>query len=49
MPDHYVWLRHAPFVDSGTPDLTIELTPEEPGEYDFACQMGMLRGKLVAE
>ena len=29
--------------------VTIELTPEEPGEYDFACQMGMLRGKLVAE
>ncbi len=29
--------------------VTIELTPEQPGEYDFACQMGMLRGKLVAE
>jgi plastocyanin domain-containing protein len=29
--------------------VTIELTPEQPGEYDFACQMGMLRGKLIAE
>lgn len=28
--------------------VTIELTPEEPGEYEFTCQMGMLRGKLVA-
>jgi plastocyanin domain-containing protein len=25
----------------------IEFTPSEPGEYEFACQMGMLRGKLV--
>lgn len=29
--------------------VTIEIEPEEPGEYDFMCQMGMLRGKLVAE
>ena len=29
--------------------VTIELTPVQPGEYDFACQMGMLRGKLIAE
>ncbi|NIP79940.1 MAG: cupredoxin domain-containing protein [Gemmatimonadetes bacterium] len=28
-------------------EVTIELTPE-PGEYDFTCQMGMLRGTLVA-
>lgn len=28
--------------------VTIELTPARPGEYDFTCQMGMLRGKLVA-
>lgn len=27
--------------------VTIEITPE-PGEYPFACQMGMLRGRLVA-
>ena len=25
----------------------IEFTPEQPGEYNFACGMGMLRGKLV--
>ena len=29
--------------------VTVELTPEKPGEYDFACQMGMLRGKLIVE
>jgi len=27
--------------------VTIELDPLAPGEYDFACQMGMLKGKLV--
>lgn len=27
--------------------VTIEVTPTA-GEYDFTCQMGMLRGKLVA-
>lgn len=27
--------------------VTIELGPQEPGEYPFACQMGMLRGRLV--
>lgn len=29
--------------------VTLEFTPEEPGEYDFHCQMGMLRGKLIVE
>ncbi|HEY7824570.1 MAG TPA: cupredoxin domain-containing protein [Acidimicrobiia bacterium] len=29
-------------------NVPIEITPSEPGEYEFACQMGMLRGKLVA-
>lgn len=29
--------------------VKIEFTPEEPGEYEFTCQMGMFRGKLVAE
>lgn len=28
-------------------EVIIELTPEA-GEYDFTCQMGMLRGTLVA-
>jgi hypothetical protein len=27
----------------------VELLPEKPGEYEFTCQMGMLRGKLVVE
>jgi len=29
--------------------VAVELLPERPGEYEFACQMGMLRGKLVVE
>jgi plastocyanin domain-containing protein len=29
--------------------VPIELLPEEPGEYEFACQMGMFRGTLVVE
>ena len=28
-------------------DVTVELTPPGPGEYEFTCQMGMLRGRLV--
>jgi plastocyanin domain-containing protein len=27
--------------------VPIEFTPEHPGEYEFTCGMGMLRGKLV--
>ncbi len=30
-------------------EVTLEFTPEKPGEYGFQCQMGMLRGKLVVE
>jgi len=29
--------------------VPVEFTPDKPGEYEFACQMGMLRGKLVVE
>ncbi len=29
--------------------LAIEFLPEKPGAYGFACQMGMLRGKLIIE
>ncbi len=29
--------------------VPIEFTPDKPGEYDFHCQMNMLRGKLVVE
>lgn len=29
--------------------VTVEFTPEKSGEYDFNCQMGMLRGKLIVE
>lgn len=27
--------------------VTVEFTPAEPGEYEFHCGMGMLRGKLM--
>ena len=27
--------------------VPVEFDPQEPGEYEFACQMGMLRGRLV--
>ena len=29
--------------------IPVEFLPEEPGEYEFACQMGMIRGKLIVE
>jgi plastocyanin domain-containing protein len=29
--------------------VPVEFLPENPGEYEFTCQMGMLRGKLVVE
>lgn len=29
--------------------VPIEFLPDKPGEYEFSCQMGMLRGKLVVE
>lgn len=29
--------------------VPIEFRPAEPGEYEFACQMGMFRGKIVVE
>lgn len=28
-------------------DIPIEFTPGMAGEYEFSCQMGMLRGKLI--
>lgn len=33
-------------LPTGT-DVPVEFTPTEPGEYEFACQMGMLRGKVI--
>lgn len=29
--------------------VAVELLPKEPGEYAFACPMGMFRGRLVVE
>ncbi len=28
-------------------DVTVELHPEQPGDYAFTCGMGMLRGTLT--
>ncbi len=29
--------------------VAVEFVPDEPGEYEFACQMGMFRGTLIVE
>ena len=29
--------------------VTIEVTPEKPGQYEFTCGMNMYRGKIVVE
>ncbi len=29
--------------------VSIEFVPDKPGEYEFACAMGMFRGKLIVE
>jgi plastocyanin domain-containing protein len=29
--------------------VAVELMPDTAGEYEFQCQMGMLRGKLIVE
>lgn len=29
--------------------VALEFVPDRPGEYEFSCAMGMLRGKLVVE
>lgn len=29
--------------------VPVEFLPDKPGEYEFSCQMGMHRGKLVVE
>lgn len=30
-------------------EVALELLPEHAGEYEFTCQLGMLRGRLVVE
>jgi plastocyanin domain-containing protein len=35
-------------LPTGQP-VPVEFLPERPGEYEFTCQMGMIRGKLVVE
>jgi plastocyanin domain-containing protein len=29
--------------------VPVEFLPREPGEFEFACQMGMIRGRLIVE
>ena len=29
--------------------VAVEFLPTQPGEYEFACQMGMFRGRLIVE
>jgi plastocyanin domain-containing protein len=29
--------------------VAVEFLPDKPGEYEFACPMGMFRGRLVVE
>ena len=29
--------------------VPVEFKPETPGEYEFTCQMGMYRGRLIVE
>ncbi|MBN9390903.1 MAG: cupredoxin domain-containing protein, partial [Chloroflexi bacterium] len=29
--------------------VPVEFLPDQPGEYEFTCQMGMFRGKLIVE
>jgi plastocyanin domain-containing protein len=29
--------------------VTVELMPKEAGEFEFACPMGMFRGRLIVE
>ena len=29
--------------------VPVEFLPEQPGEYEFACPMGMFRGRLIVE
>jgi plastocyanin domain-containing protein len=29
--------------------VPVEFLPKEPGEYEFACQMGMFRGKIIVD
>ncbi|OGB94617.1 MAG: copper-transporting ATPase [candidate division NC10 bacterium RBG_16_65_8] len=29
--------------------VPVEFLPKDPGEYEFQCQMGMLRGKVIVE
>jgi plastocyanin domain-containing protein len=30
-------------------DVVVELVPERVGEYEFTCQLGVLRGRLVVD
>ena len=29
--------------------VPVEFLPQEPGEFEFSCQMGMFRGKVIVQ
>ncbi len=29
--------------------VAVDFLPKEAGDYEFQCQMGMLRGKIIGE
>ena len=35
-------------LPTGEP-VAVDLLPREPGEYEFTCAMGVLRGRLIVE
>ncbi|MFA5860054.1 MAG: cupredoxin domain-containing protein [Candidatus Thermoplasmatota archaeon] len=41
------WKRSAKLPAGET--VAVEFLPTKEGEYEFACQMGMLRGKVIVE
>ena len=41
------WGKSAALPEGET--VRVEFLPKERGEFEFACQMGMFRGKLIVE
>jgi plastocyanin domain-containing protein len=48
--DKVVFADFSKSVELPTGELVpVELMPKEPGEFGFACPMGMFRGRLIVE
>ena len=41
-------LGKSAMLPQGEP-VVVELIPEDPGEYEFTCAMGMLHGRLIVD